>query len=45
MSNLPVPGFLLSICHGYSDRTVRKDLKDDEKLVYLYEIHVSYIYM
>jgi len=41
----PCSWFLLSVCHGYSDRTVRKDLKDDEKLVYLYKIHVSYIYM
>lgn len=44
--NLPVPGFLLAVCHGYCDRSGRRDLKDDEILVLSLEnTCVSYIYM
>lgn len=44
--NLPVTGFLLAVCHGSHDGSVRRGLKDDEILgLPLQNICVSYIYM
>lgn len=43
--SLPVTGLLLAVCHGYHDRSVRRDLKDDEILVLPFQNIVSHISM